>query len=306
MPSVIPAAVRDWIAASGFGSVRVDTPDGALHALNAGPHDAPAMLFVHGNPTWSYHWRAMVASLAQTHRCVAVDHLGCGASDRPGRLLRLADRIDHLRRLVDELDLTRVTLVAQDWGGAIGLGAMLDRVDRLERVLLFNTGAFPPPFIPWRINVCRTPALGRIALQGMNLFSLAALRMTLARRERLEPDVAAMYLAPYDSWANRRAVYGFVDDIPTKPSHPTWGVLERIERRLPTLGGLPIRLVWGMRDWCFTPACLDRLLGQWPHAEAVRLADVGHWVVEDAPEEALTQLRDFVGVDASRMTGAPA
>lgn len=176
------------------------------------------------------------------------------------------------------------------------MGAMLDRVDRFERTLLFNTGAFPPPFIPRRINVCRAPVVGRLALQGLNLFSLAALRMTLSRRDRLDPDAERMYPAPYDSWVNRRAVYDFVADIPATPSHPTWAVLERLERRLSLLADMPIRLVWGMRDWCFTPDCLDRLLGHWPHAEAVRLADVGHWVVEDAPEVAMQQLRDFVGV----------
>jgi haloalkane dehalogenase len=225
---------------------------------------------------------------------VAIDHLGCGLSDKPAADFRLADRIDHLLRLIDELKLQRVTLVAQDWGGAIGLGAMLERQHLLERILLFNTGAWPPASIPTRIALCRTPLLGQLALQGGNLFSLAALRMTLSRRRGLDAATAAGYLAPYNTWANRRAVYGFVEDIPRAPSHPTWRTLEAIEHRLPELAGLPIRLVWGMRDWCFDPACLDRFLRYWPEAEALRLADVGHWVVEDAPDEALEALRSFV------------
>jgi haloalkane dehalogenase len=254
----------------------------------------PTLLFVHGNPTWSFHWRRLIAALSRNHRCVAPDHVGCGLSDKPPTLFSLDDHIENLCALVNQLELERVTLVAQDWGGAIGLGAMQRMPERLERIVLFNTGAFPPRYIPWRIRICRIPVLGQLAVQGANLFSLAALRMTLARRQRLEPEVAAGYLAPYDSWSNRHGVYGFVRDIPNSPHHPTWQTLAAIERRLPTFADRPISLIWGMRDWCFRPDCLDRFLEAWPHAEAHRLADVGHWVLEDAPDESLTLVNRFL------------
>jgi cis-3-alkyl-4-acyloxetan-2-one decarboxylase len=252
------------------------------------------LLMVHGNPTWSIHWRSLIDAAKAKYQCIAPDHLGCGYSDNPGRFLQLADHIDNLVALVTRLDLQHVTLVAQDWGGAIGLGAMLRMPERLERVVLFNTGAFPPPYIPWRIRACRIPLLGRLAVQGGGLFNRAALRMTLARRRRLDPGVAAAYMAPYKSWSNRRAVFGFVKDIPGGPEHSTWQVLEGIERRLSTLGNRPILLVWGMRDWCFRPDCLERFERIWPQAEVHRLADVGHWVMEDAPEEAVPLVMRFL------------
>jgi haloalkane dehalogenase len=261
----------------------------------AGPADsAETILFVHGNPTWSFHWRNFVAALRADRRCVAVDHIGCGLSEKPQRLFTLDDHIANLRALVENLDLTRITLVAQDWGGAIGLGTLLQTADRFERIILFNTGAFPPRYIPWRIRACRIPVLGRLAVQGGNLFSCAALRMTLSRRSLLDPTVAAGYLAPYDSWSHRRAVFGFVHDIPNRPDDPTWQTLDEIERRLPELASLPACLVWGMRDWCFRPDCLDRFLAAWPSAEAHRLSDVGHWVVEDAPEQSLAIVQRFL------------
>jgi haloalkane dehalogenase len=235
----------------------------------------------------------MIQALSGRYRCVAVDHLGCGLSDKPTQLLRLDEHIENLAALVRHLKLERVTLVAQDWGGAIGLGAMLDH-PALERVVLFNTGAFPPRYIPWRIRACRIPLLGQLGVQGLNLFSRAALRMTLSRRSSLEPAVAAGYVAPYNSWPHRRAVFGFVYDIPNRPADATWQTLARIERELPKLASLPISLVWGMRDWCFRPDCLDRFQAAWPKAESHRLADVGHWVVEDAPEESLAIVEDFL------------
>jgi haloalkane dehalogenase len=308
-----PHKNADWRALYPFTSHWADVPSGRMHFVDEGPVAAPSdaiaptLLFVHGNPTWSFHWRRLIQSLRGGYRCVAVDHIGCGLSEKPNRYLELQDHIDNLVALVESLQLGRVTLVAQDWGGAIGLGAMLRMGERLERILLFNTGAWPPRYIPWRIRACRIPIFGQLALQGANLFSRAALRMTLARKRKLDAAIAAGYLAPYDSWANRRAVYGFVRDIPQPREmryvdgilpgmdlEPTEGRLAVIEHELPSLSDLPACLIWGMRDWCFRPDCLERFLAAWPQAEAHRLADVGHWVVEDAPEEALAIVTQFL------------
>lgn len=295
MPNHSPTLEPAWRSKYPFGSNWLDTPQGRVHYVDEGEQHPSTLLFVHGNPTWSFHWRRYIQALSGTHRCVAIDHLGCGLSDKPQLEYRLADRIEHLGRLVDELGLKKVSLVAQDWGGAIGLGAMLDRQERLDRVLLFNTGAWPPKSIPWRINVCKTPGLGKLALQGANVFSLAALRMTLSRKRGLDAATAAGYLAPYNNWANRRAVYEFVNDIPRRPSDPTWRTLATIDQRLPELSTKPTRLVWGMKDWCFAPdTCLRRFESYWPDAESFELPDVGHWVVEDAPEESLRLLSEFV------------
>lgn len=299
--SIQPAAAdrtppdASWRSFYPFQSHWLDLNGHRLHYLDEGPRDAEhTLLFVHGNPTWSFHWRRLIEARRGEYRCVAVDHLGCGLSDLQPRPLRLADHIANLRRLVESLDLQRVTLVAQDWGGAIGLGTILAERQRFERIVLFNTGAFRPWFIPWRIRACRGPVLGRLLVQGGNAFSRAALTMTLARRKGLDPAVQAGYLAPYDSWRRRAAVYQFVRDIPSNDRHPTWQTLEAIERKLPQLASLPTLLVWGQRDWCFNTRCLTRFVEEWPDADVVRLADVGHWVVEDAPDETEEAVRSFL------------
>jgi pimeloyl-ACP methyl ester carboxylesterase len=278
-----------------FKSHWLDLDGSRLHYLDEGPAAAErTLLFVHGNPTWSFHWRRLIARFRGENRCVAMDHLGCGLSDRQPRPLRLADHIANVCRLVESLDLRRITLVAQDWGGAIGLGALLAERERFEQIVLFNTGAFRPWFIPRRIRVCRMPVVGKLAVQGGNAFSRAALTMTLARRRRLDPAVAAGYLAPYDSWLRRAAVYQFVKDIPLSANHPTWQTLGAIEDQLPKLADMPSLLVWGERDWCFTTECLDRFAAAWPQAEVRRLPDVGHWVLEDAPDDAERFVADFL------------
>ena len=288
-----------WRALYPFASHTIDLAGSAYHYVDESPADSsptelPTLLFVHGNPTWSFHWRQLIEANRGQYRCVAPDHLGCGLSDLQPRPLRLADHIDNLVSLIETLDLRRVTLVAQDWGGSIGLGAVLRCRERFERIALYNTGAFPPWFIPWRIRVCRWPGFGRLALQGANAFSRAALRMTLSRSQQLDPAVEQGYLAPYHDWQSRAAVYQFVKDIPLNDRHPTWQTLAEIEEGLPTLATLPQLLTWGMRDWCFTPECLDKFVENWPAAEVHRLADVGHWTIEDAPEETEQLLTDWL------------
>jgi pimeloyl-ACP methyl ester carboxylesterase len=295
----------DWRALYPFASQRAEVPGGRMHYVDERPtgssdgSDAPTLLFVHGNPTWSFHWRRLITALRPRYRCIAADHVGCGLSEKPARLQTLHEHIENLQTLVTGLNLERVTLVAQDWGGAIGLGTMLRMPERLEQIVLYNTGAWPPRYIPWRIRACRIPLIGQLAVQGGNLFSRAALRMTLARRNKLDPAVASGYLAPYDNWHNRRAVYGFVRDIPTSPNEPTWQTLAAIERDLPTLASRPATLIWGMRDWCFRPDCLETFAAAWPQAKVHRLADVGHWIVEDAPDESLAYLEQFLAASSN-------
>lgn len=322
--SISQPPTNDWRSLYPFESHWFERGDGRMHFVDEGPQNSsrngppPVLLFVHGNPTWSFHWRRLISTLSNRYRCIAPDHLGCGLSDKPQRLMPLREHIDNLVALVRTLNLERIALVAQDWGGAIGLGAMLQMPERLQRLVLFNTGAFPPAYIPWRIRACRLPVIGRLAVQGANLFSLAALRMTLARTKHLTPAVAAGYLAPYDSWANRMAVYGFVHDIPppgrvspirecaprTAPfaCRDTATKLAEIEAALPSLADRPACLIWGMRDWCFRPDCLDRFQAAWPNAEAHRLSDVGHWVVEDAPDESVAIVDRFLARSIDKAT----
>jgi haloalkane dehalogenase len=237
----------------------------------------------------------LILGLRGAYRCVAVDHIGCGLSDKPQHYrYTLEQRIGDLADVVERLELNGATLLAHDWGGAIGLGTALRLPQRFARIVLFNTGAFPPPLVPWRIAACRIPLIGTAAVRGWNAFARAAVTMAVEKRERMTADVRAGVLAPYDSWANRAAIDQFVRDIPFTRRHPTWRVLERIEEGLPSLADRPIQLIWGMRDWCFRPICLERFVRHWPGAEVHRLEDCGHWVVEDAHERIVPLVREFL------------
>jgi haloalkane dehalogenase len=268
------------------------------HYLDEGA--GPTLLFVHGNPTWSFAFRNVIKALSTSYRVLAVDHIGCGFSDKPQDYrYRLDQHVANLERFVTALDLREVTLVAHDWGGAIGMGVATRQPDRFARFVLFNTGAFRSRRMPLRIAVWRIPGLGALAIRGLNLFARAALRMAVAHPERLTPAVKRGYLAPYENWHDRVAILRFVEDIPLEPAHPSYATLVSIEESLATLRNRPMLLIWGERDWCFTGEFLAEFQRRFPLAETLRLPDAGHYVFEDAPEPIIARVREFLARNAS-------
>ena len=276
-----------------FDSHFLDVGGARMHYIDEG--NGSPIVFVHGNPTWSFYFRELVKGLRDRYRVIALDHIGCGLSDKPQRYpYTLATHIDNLGRLIEHLGLESFTLGGHDWGGAIGLGWSVRYPERIRRLIVFNTAAFLGGPMPFRIRVCRWSILGDLLVRGLNGFSRAAVYMACTDRSRMTRQVARGYLLPYDSWANRVGVMRFVRDIPVSPRVSSHAVLRTIEACLPKLADKPMIVFWGGRDFCFN----DSFLGEWqrrfPHAEVHRFADAGHYVVEDAHERIVPLLRPFL------------
>jgi haloalkane dehalogenase len=289
--------VPGWLAAEYPFMPRLHrTPAGAhLSYVDEGPRQTHAVVMVHGNPTWSFYYRHVIARLSPHVRCIAPDHVGMGLSDKPQDYsYTLATRIADLESLIAALGLTSVDLLVHDWGGAIGMGFATRHPEMVRRIGILNTAAFTMDRIPARIALCRTPGIGPFLVRGFNAFAWPATWMTMHRRTLSSVEKRG-YLLPYDSWRHRVAVSAFVQDIPMDASHPTWATLKSIEDRLPQLASCPIQIVWGGRDFCFNDAFLERWRKIYPAAAVHRIADAGHYVIEDAREEALAILAPFFG-----------
>ena len=128
--------------------------------------------------------------------------------------------------------------------------------------------------------------------------------MAVVHPERMTPAVRAGYLAPYDSWGHRIAVHRFVQDIPLRPSHPSYARLTRIEAGLQQFDRHPVLLPWGEQDWCFTPEFRLEFEQRFPQAESFPVADAGHYLFEDAPEQVLDRLRLFLQTTSADSVGA--
>jgi cis-3-alkyl-4-acyloxetan-2-one decarboxylase len=263
----------------------LEAGDVRLHYVDEGPRDAPPILFVHGNPTWSYLWRRPIAELSkQGRRCVAFDHMGFGRSDKPPLLARytLAAHVENALALVDELDLREVTLVAHDWGGPVGLGTMLERRERLRAAVLINTWAWElPSFVPPFIREFRTEGLGEILALAGSLF-VESIPGGMANRDT-DPVMMAAYRAPFPDYWSRIGTLAFQRDIPLTERDRSARLMGEIHDRLHGLD-LPVTLVWGMRDPVFQPVFLEQWRELFPDAKVVELEDAAHFVPEDRPD----------------------
>jgi cis-3-alkyl-4-acyloxetan-2-one decarboxylase len=274
-----------------------------MHYVDEGPRDAPVVLMLHGNPTWSFYWRRLITALSPTHRVIAPDHIGCGKSDKPDDArypYRLARRIADIEQLVEALSLPELTLMVHDWGGMIGMGFAHRHPELLAKLVLLNTAAFPLPAskrLPASLWLARNTGLGAVLVRGLNAFSRAATRLCVTRRP-LTPEVREALCAPYDSWDHRRAVLRFVQDIPLRPADPGFDIITQVGAKLHQFDDRPVLIAWGMRDFVFDEHFLRVWERELPHAEVHRFHDAGHYVLEDAGDEIEALVTKFLAVPA--------
>jgi pimeloyl-ACP methyl ester carboxylesterase len=267
-----------------------------LHYVDEGPRDAPAVLMLHGNPTWSYMYRVPIAALAERgQRAVALDHMGFGASEKPPRPSEytLERHIANTVAAIESLDLRAITLVAHDWGGPIGLGAALELPDRFRALVLMNTWAWElPSFLPPFLREFRTEGLGEILALGGNLF----VESIPGGMHRRDPDPVMMdaYRAPFPDYWSRLGTLAFPRDIPLTERDRSAPAMSRIHARLGELPW-PALLIWGMRDRVFRPVFLDQWRELLPDAQVVELEEASHYLLEDEPERIADEIARFVG-----------
>jgi haloalkane dehalogenase len=260
----------------------------------------PAVLMLHGNPTWSFYYRHLITALAPDHRVVAPDHIGCGLSDKPGAHAygyRLEDRVTDLESFIDRLmPDTPLTLVVHDWGGMIGMAFALRHLRQIQRLVITNTSGFLPPAgkaIPLRLRLLRNiPSFAGPAVLGLNVFARAALVMAALRR--LPRDVRRGLIAPYDRPKNRIATLRFVQDIPLANGDPSFALVKSVDDQLHRLRHLPMLICWGKHDFVFDLDYFHEWQRRFPDAEAHLFENAGHYLLEDEPRAVTATIQDFL------------
>jgi acyl-CoA synthetase (AMP-forming)/AMP-acid ligase II/pimeloyl-ACP methyl ester carboxylesterase len=268
----VPGTVRRW-----------HLLDNGAQLSRRGMTPAGTLLCVHGNPTWSYLWRTLLAAgtdPARPWRVVAVDQLDMGYSERTGTFRRLANRINDLGDLTDALGLDGpVVTVGHDWGGVISLGWALAHPQQLAGVVLTNTAVHQPSGsgIPPALRLALHPAVHRWGTTTSDTF----LRVTHSlAHPPLPADVRSAFMAPYRGPGRRTGVGNFVADIPADASHPSFPALSGVAEGLHGLE-VPALMLWGPRDPIFSDRYLKDLIGRLPQAKVHRFEGAGHLVAED-------------------------
>ena len=259
-----------------------------LHYVDEG--SGPPLLMLHGNPTWSFLYRRLIAVLADRFRCVAVDYPGFGLSRAaPGYGHTAQEHSAVLRSFVELLDLTDVTPIVQDWGGPIGVGAMVADPERYAGLIVGNTWAWPSSPSMGRFSALMGGDLtGPLLSKRLNVFVGQLIPRTM-RRRRLSEGELAMYRGPFPTVASREPVRVFPREIVT--ARP---FLEHLEASLSTIADLPTLLLWADRDIAFDESARrkwQRIMTD--HTDHV-LHGAGHYWQDDAGEEAALVIRDWM------------
>ena len=268
-----------------------------LHYLDEGK--GKPVVMVHGNPSWSFYYRNLALALRGGNRVIVPDHIGCGLSEKPGDdkyEYTLKSRVDDLEFLLDSLEVkSQVTLVVHDWGGMIGLTYAARHPERVEKLVILNTGAFFLPAgksFPAPLRLCRTP-LGALLIRGFNAFARGAAWVGCKRR-RMSAELRRAYSAPYNSWANRIATLRFVEDIPLAPGDKAYPVVAETQAKLDSFSALPMLICWGLKDFVFDRHFLAEWTRRFPGAEIHSFPDCGHYILEDAQKEVVPLIKRFI------------
>jgi haloalkane dehalogenase len=272
--------------------VDVDPSGLRMHYLDEGARDAPIVLCLHGEPSWSYLYRTMVPGLvAAGLRVIAPDLIGFGRSDKPAAQddYTYARHVAWTAAFLDALDLRDVTLFCQDWGGLIGLRLVAEHEARFARVVAANTflptGDQKPPdaFFAWQKFSQSVPEMpiGRIVAGGC--------------ARPVAPEVIAAYDAPFPDERYKAGARRFPMLVPARPDDPAsadnraaWDRLRRFARPVLTAFGDSDAITRGADK--MIQAMIPGAAGQ-PH---VTIARAGHFLQEDAGPELAAVVAAFV------------
>jgi len=258
-----------------------------IHYVDEGTGET--LLLLHGNPSWSFLYRKIIAALKSDFRCVALDYPGYGMSDAPaGYGFTPKEHSDVLEKFVDRLALKELTIMVQDWGGPIGLGLGGRRPELVRRLIIGNTFAWPLDQEP-RIRTFNWVMAGPIGTSLTSAFNFVPkffFKRGLARQP--DSEVLRMYLAPWHDPARRSAAV-----IAPRQLVAASAYLREVEGNLPKLADRPALIVWGTKDFAFRSAERERFERAFPRHKTVLLDNASHFLQEDAGDQISESIKAF-------------
>ncbi|MCH8815517.1 MAG: alpha/beta fold hydrolase [Chloroflexi bacterium] len=272
-----------------FESKWFESSVGKVHYIDEG--SGRPILFLHGNPTWSFLYRGIVSRLKGQFRCVAIDYPGFGLSVHPdGYGYTAKEHAGIVGELVDHLELQDMIVMGQDWGGPIGTSVAIERKDRVSGMVIGNSWA-------WKMNRMMTRVFSPLmtsppiqwAILNRNFFVERLIPAGLTRK--LSKEEMDHYRGVQPDRAARKGVAEFPREL---IAAGPW--LQEIEAGLPALGDKPLLLVWGMKDFAFSPkAFIPKWKSYFKDSVLVKLPKARHFIQEDAPEEIAKAIAERFG-----------
>jgi pimeloyl-ACP methyl ester carboxylesterase len=274
-----------------FESKWINVDGHSQHYIDEGSGDQ-TILFVHGTPEWSFGFRDLVKSPRQNFRCVAIDHLGFGLSDKPENANYTVEaHSKRLTKFIEKLELQDITIVANDFGGGISLGYAVTHSSNVKRVVLFNTWM-------WSLREDKNfsgPAgvvntwFGRFLYKKLNMPVNVIMPAAYGDKKKLTPEVHQHYKEVVPDSASRVALYAIALELMN--ASPWW---DSMWSRMNQIESKPFLIFWGMKDNFVKPYMLDKWKQRLPKVKVIEYEDAGHFTQEEKPVEMSTEIERFM------------
>ena len=262
----------------------------SMHYVDEGEGE-PIVCF-HGEPDWGYLYRQFIKELSKTNRIIVPDMMGFGKSDVPqDKAYILEEHVDNVKKLLLNLDLKNITIVVQDWGGPIGFGFAVDYPERIKRLVIMNTsiGVMKEEAKPWYHYMEKKGTYEEFLKDPANI-----LQMGMVHKEKLTPTVLRAYNAPFPSDEYYIGVLAWPKDIPVGEDHPSAKAMMHIRNNLDRLSDKDKILIWGMKDPIFPKWMTEWWNKIYPGIETHKIVSASHFLQEDAPEEIIALITQFL------------
>lgn len=273
-----------------FQSRFLQVPAGKLHYVDEGA--GKPVVLVHGTPSWSFEFREVIRALRGSYRLIAPDHLGFGLSERPEDFsYSLTEHTQNLRRLIADRGLEKYSLVVHDFGGPIALPLALDEPERIEKLVILNSWAWPMGVDPKfeKNKAFLDTWLMKFLYLRANFSASYMVKASWGRQKPLTPELHRRFKSMFPDKSSRLGTWAFARALVRDEPY-----LQSLRERLGRLRDIPTLVIWGMADPMVGAPHLARWREELPGARFVELADVGHFPQEEAGAEVAEQLRRFL------------
>lgn len=287
----VNANSQDWLDQDmyPFESNYLNLENGSMHYVDEGKGEV--ILFVHGTPTWSFLYRNLIKPLSASHRCIAIDHIGFGLSEKPIDFEGTPQvHADNLSAFIEKMDLQDITIVVHDFGGPIGLSSAIANSKRVKQVVLFNTWLWETKSNPEakKIDKILNGWMGKFLYLSMNFSPTMLLKRGFYDKSHLSREIHKHYIKPFPSKDSRRSLLRIGQSL---VGSSDW-YQEKWES-IDVLTDKPWLVLWGTKDEFITTSYLEKWENRLPNAQVLRL-ECGHFVQEEQAEEVLSYMLNFL------------
>ena len=272
-----------------FTSNYIQLETGNMHYVDEGEGDV--LLFVHGTPTWSFLYRDFIKTFSKTHRCIAIDHIGFGLSEKPKAFDGTPQsHSKNLSEFITKLDLKNITLVVHDFGGPIGLSAAITNHARIKQIVLFNTWLWETKSNPGaqKVDKILNSAMGKFMYLNMNFSPKVLVKKAFYNKKALTKTIHKHYTHPFPNKASRWSLLKIGKSL---VGSSDW--YQQQWDSLYVLNSKPWLILWGTQDQFITTGYLNQWKERLPNA-LVKTFESGHFVQEEKPTEAIEAIKNFL------------